>query len=126
MDASSQHWVNRFLQWVDTSFRQRFDAGQKKHGGRFYRKAVWHELDQEWLDLGAYIRKCQEDRRDALHFIDKALLADGGSEQRDWIELARAVLLYGNQDGEPEEELEKPTPSGVVTWDYTASREPGY
>jgi hypothetical protein len=127
MDAPSSHYMQKIGMWLERTFKARFTAGQEAHGGRFYRKPVWHELEAEAIDLVTYVYKVQDDRQEALRLLEKALMADGeSSEMRDWVEMARNVLVYGNSDGTVEEERERRAIQINAEWDYTDGRKPGY
>ena len=104
-----EHYASRLL--------SRLMTGSEAHGGRFERKPMWSELEEEWLDLGAYIWKCREDRKDAVALLDKALLAFGAvDEMQDYTTRARNVLIFGNPEGEPEEEREDKRRQRAADW----------
>jgi len=83
------------------AFRAKYDAGQREHGGRVWRKPnMLREGTHEILDLWVYLKT-----EEAQKCLVRRLLADAMASN-DWGAVAEAynVLTAGNPEGEREED----------------------
>lgn len=100
--------ADRIAEWVGHEVYHKYTAGQKEHGGKVTHKPVLGHLAEELLDALVYTAVLQEQMqmilKIAMYGADEEHDGDG-IIQTDALKAITNLCLYGNENGELEEEL---------------------
>lgn len=107
--------------------RRKYEAGQKQHGGKLWRKPMLAHMRAEIVDLVNYFLTHEAQVAQAIEILEKFLVSlHIEPELYSTCNAGRAlnVLKYGNEDGEFEEELDPDTWEELPEADVFSSDEP--
>jgi hypothetical protein len=106
--------MNRISAWFTLFMQAKYEAGQKEHGGKLWRKNVVHAMKDEVIDMVVYFEVLEGQYRKAVQELEHAMeiigeferddFTDRTEEIHDAVKFAYNVLVYGNRDGELEED----------------------
>ena len=85
-----------------TECREKYENGQKEHGGELWRKPVAGMIGEEIVDQWVYYHVLREQINTVKQLLQKEILrtTNGGEDVSDNLAKAYNILEYGNPEGE--------------------------
>lgn len=87
--------VNGIIEKVATDFKEKYDIGQKEHGGKLWEKNVGPELYKEFLDFMAYLPTYMAQVDKLVSASQKAMvMLEGYPQIQEYVKEALAPFFY--------------------------------
>jgi hypothetical protein len=106
--------INRIVAWFSVFMGQKYMVGQDEHGGKLWRKPVINAMKDEVIDMVVYFEVLEAQYTKAVAELEVAMEVirefnkeDFTDRTDEWIEAtenAYNILVFGNKEGELEED----------------------
>lgn len=96
--------ANDIANWISEAVREKYERGQREHGGDLFRKSVLPHLVEEVVDLVVYVAVLQEQITKIEMLCELGSVAYEGDKQA-FLTAICNLITKGNMEGIDETEL---------------------